>query len=200
MASWVKRSSIANTSKVYALTDELKIIVKSGWKQDDPWEQDRLGMCKACEKDVAARPCTPDTEDEQCLDGQNLYKYTYVALEVGKLMFEMPDGRVYQTTDVQHFTLAYLPGLDCWYKTRMWRDMREIVSNWIDAAKEEEYFARPFQCLSLRACKILSEFHPALWDIRWGGRSLTQPTYRWHGSHVTHVPNGAPPHATDPYR
>ena len=105
LAGKMRSSSLAK-STMYAFTENLSITVKSGWK-GDAFEEDRLKCLADCQNDDpnGNEDCdVPDLEEHQ-------YKYTYVALQLGGLLMEMPHGTIWKTNTDQHFTIAYLPSI-----------------------------------------------------------------------------------------
>ena len=115
---YLRTSSLAK-STVYCLTENLDICIKSGWKTDERWEQERLKILELCKSD---RHILCDGEGSTDAPERNWddTKYTYVALKIGPVMIKMDDTVLITSTE-QHFTLAYLPGLTCVHKTKMWR-------------------------------------------------------------------------------
>ena len=162
MTGYIKSSSLAQ-STVYCLTENLDICIKSSWK-DDCWDADRLAMLDLCKSDRGI-VCGGDlyAEDRADLDWENRHtKYMYIALQIGRVMIKM-DNTVWITDTEQHFTLAYLPGLTCKFKTQMWRYMMDIKSRWIELNRDT--IERPFVLASLRRCKLKDRDYEDVWDV-----------------------------------
>ena len=128
MAGYIKSADLAKCT-VYSLAANLDLTIKSSWKEDG-WDADREAMFDLCKSDSRIPVCVDDDcvdDDDELLPAEREQldwdrrhtRYTYIALQIGRVMIKM-GNTVWITDTEQHFTLAYLPASSCVHKTHMW--------------------------------------------------------------------------------